>query len=483
METTKNIGIFIRVSTDIQARGESPEHHEKRASLYAESKGWIIKEVYHLEAVSGKSVMAHPEAQRMLKDIREGNITGIIFSKLARLARNTRELLDFADYFREYGADLISLQEAIDTSSPAGRLFFTIISAMAQWEREEIAERVSASVPIRAKLGKPLGGQAPFGYRWVNKELVVDEKEAPVRKLMYELFLKHKRKKTTARELNDLGYRTRNGSQFSATTVTRLLLDTTAKGQRIANYTSSKGSGKAWEYKPQEDWVVVPCPPIVSKKLWDECNLILKEQAKHKRVNTKKAQHLLSGLIHCDCGQKMYVYHSNKVYSCKACKIRIPLSDIDEIYHEQLKHFLLTEVSVDEYIKKTKDEIVEKETLLNSLTKQIKVNRAKMDNLVAMRLNGEFTKDNFIKHYRPLEAQTEQLEEQVPDLQSHIDVLKVHNTSSDTVLQEAKNLYEKWEQLDYEVKRNIVETITESITIGKEDIHIKLAHIPASHPT
>src|SRR3954451_13945759 len=90
----KAIGIWIRVSTEDQARGESPEHHERRARMYAEAKGWEVQTVYHLEGVSGKAVMAHPEARRMIEDVEARRISGLIFSKLARLARNTKELLD-----------------------------------------------------------------------------------------------------------------------------------------------------------------------------------------------------------------------------------------------------------------------------------------------------------------------------------------------------------------------------------------------------
>src|SRR2546421_13108188 len=100
--SSKLVGIWIRVSTEDQARGESPEHHERRARAYAEAKGWNVRELYNLAGVSGKAVMHHPEAQRMLKDIKSGHIEGLIFSKLARLARNTKELLEFADIFRQH---------------------------------------------------------------------------------------------------------------------------------------------------------------------------------------------------------------------------------------------------------------------------------------------------------------------------------------------------------------------------------------------
>src|SRR5579862_6243999 len=152
----KDVGIWIRVSTEDQARGDAPEVHLERARAYAAARGWAVKEVYDLAGVSGKAVMQHPEAKRMMRDVERGRISGLIFSKLARLSRNLREVQDFGDFFRDHGADLISLNEAIDTSTAGGRMFFNLLGVFGQWEREELSDRVNASFHTRAKMGKLL---------------------------------------------------------------------------------------------------------------------------------------------------------------------------------------------------------------------------------------------------------------------------------------------------------------------------------------
>lgn len=429
MESKKNIGIWIRVSTDMQVKDDSPEHHEQRARMYAEAKGWNVITVYRLEAMSGKSVMNYAETKRMLKDIHDGIISGLIFSKLARLTRNTKELLEFSDIFRGYNADLISLGESIDTSTPAGRMFYTMIAAMAQWEREEIAERVKASIPIRVKMGKPLSGSTPYGYTWVNKEFVIDPQTAPVRKLMYEIFLKTKRKKTTAKELNSLGYRTNTGKEFTNTTIGRLLRDPSAKGIRRANYTT--GDGTISILKPQSEWLEIPCPPLVSEEMWEACNKILDDQKFNRIPMSKKTVHLLAGFVMCACGNKMYVFNEAPVYKCKKCRRKIDVSDIDD-----------------------------KEGLLKQQHSELAKLKKRLAEMIDLRLDGELSKDRFKELYTPLEEQMQQIETQLPELEAEVDFLKIQYLSAGTVLQEAKDLYNNWDQLPFPERRSIVETIT-----------------------
>ncbi len=472
------VAIWIRVSTEDQAKGESPERHEARARLYAEAKGWNVVQVYHLEGVSGKSVTEHPECRKMLEDVRSGRIKALIFSKLARLARNTRELLDFADIFRDCNCDLISLQESIDTSTPAGRLFYTMIAAMAQWEREETVERVKASVVIRAKLGSPLGGPAPFGYHWKEKKLAPHPSEAPVRKLIYDLFLEHKRKKTVVRLLNDAGHRTRNGSRFTAKTVGRLLQDPTAKGIHRANYTTRDGKAKRWHLKDESHWVTTPVDPIVSTELWDQCNAILEQTTCGERRATKKAVQLFAGIAHCDCGEKMYVPVNSPKYVCRKCRNKIPVVDLEGFFADEIKAFSLSPEQINAHLCEADKTIAEKEELLRlQLADQRKL-QGEITNVYRLFQEGQIDSKGFGKFYQPLDERGKQLEQSIPKLQAEIDLAKVNGASAEEVVSEARNLADHWPQMDTAEKRTIVETITEKITIGKKDIAFSFYYLP-----
>ncbi len=475
-EDSKPVGIWIRVSTDDQARGESPEHHERRARSYAESKGWRGKELYHLEGVSGKSVIQHPEAQRMLKDVRNGQITGLIFSKLARLARNTKELLDLSDIFREHGADLISLQEAIDTGSPAGRLFFTVVAAMAQWEREEIAERVAASIPIRAKLGKPLGGAAPFGYQWKDKKLVPSPTEAPVRKLMCELFLETKRKLTTARILNERGYRTRRGDKFTVSTVDRLLRDPTAKGQRIMNYTRQEGT--TVKVKPESEWVYVDVEPIVSPELWTQVNQLLNEQRDKNKRPGRKVVHLFTGIVYCSCGGKMYVPSNSPKYICWQCRKKIPVDDLEAIYREQLKQYLLSTELVEEHLRDVDGVVKKQQGLLQALLAEKRKHENDIEKLYDLYLSGEIPKEGFGTKYQPLYDRLKELDSEIPRLQGELDFYTIQKISTEEISSEGAELYSRWPHLTPDEKRSLVENITDRITLEDGALSISLRYLP-----
>lgn len=479
MEFKKRVGIWIRVSTDMQVKDDSPENHIQRAKYYIQSRNWELVEIYRLDAVSGKSVINHPESQRMLKDLKEGRISALVFSKLARLARSTKELLEFAEIFRKEGADLVSLAEQIDTSSPAGRLFFTIVAAMAEWEREEISSRVAASVPIRARMGKPLGGQASFGYKWHNKTLVIDEKEAPIRKLIYEIFLECQRKKTTARHLNQMGYRTRNGSLFSDTTIERLIRDTTAKGLRIANYTKSLGEGRQWVQKEKSEWITISCPAIIDEELWDKCNSILDKQAEKNNGKGRKSDYLLAGFVKCECGTSMYVYSTAKKFTCKNCKNNLSVEYMDSVFHQVLKGYL-NDLTPQIYLEELQKQLKEKQNLLISSIKKRSQIKKRMDDLIPLRINGDLDSEHFATIYQPLVSQIKQLDVTIPELESQVNSKIYEISSSDSVVHEAKVLYKNWKSMEFSKKRAVIEVITEEITVRKDVINVSVSNLSLS---
>ena len=470
--SAKQIGIWLRVSTEDQVKGESLDVHEARARSYADSKGWTIAETYRLEAVSGKRVVDHPEARRMLADIKRSHVTGLIFSKLARLSRNNRELLDFAEVFQTHNADLISLAENIDTSSPAGRMFFNMLAAMANWEREEIVARVRASVPIRAAMGRPMGGQAQYGYKWEDKKFVIVTEEAAVRKLMYELFLELRRFRTVARVLNERGYRTRTGKLWAGSSIERLMRDPTAKGVKRYNYTQQIEEGRAWVHKPEADWVHHPCEPIVSDELWNSVNDMLTEKKLAGVRQSRTAKTLFGGLCHCQCGGKMYVPSNMKKYACdvQGCRRKIPIDTLEAIFQSELDTFAFAPETLDENKRRMSDALQATADLIEGHEQNIARLDSQIDNLLTLHQSGAIDQDGFAKRYKPLGDRNRELSAELPRLIEKRQKLSTNLNRQADVVAETQDVAQRYPNMAFADRRRLVETVVERVTVGDDEV-------------
>jgi len=476
----KNVGIWIRVSTEDQAKGDSPEHHEERARSYAKSRGWQVKEVYDLAGQSGKAVMENPEAKRMMKDVERGHITGLVFSKLARLSRNRRELENFSDFFNKHHADLISLTEAIDTSTAGGRMFFHLLGVFAQWEREEITERVNASVLTRAKLGKSINGSAPYGYQCKDRKLILIPEEAAIRKKAYELFLQHRRKGKVAKLLNAAGYRTRGGVLWHDSQVFRLLTDPSAKG--IYYFNRMRQLEKSWQTvpKPENEWGKVECPPIISEAKWNQVNQIIEDHTKSWKRPGPSPVHLFGSLAHCGCGEKMYVRAGSPKYVCRKCCNKIPIVDLEETFHREMKSFFAQPKRIANHLQDASRNLVEKSALLDTHKREIQKVRDEMHQTHQLYLQKQISGDGFHGLYAPAEERMKQLQAELPKLEAEVDFMRVNKLSADDILHEASSLYDKWPKMPVETKRKIAESLVEKIVIGEDVIDINFTSTPSS---
>ena len=479
VEEPRNVGIWIRVSTEEQAKGEAPELHLERAKMYANARGWTLVEVYDLAGQSGKAVMEHPEAKRMMADVKRGHIQALLFSKLARLSRNLREVQDFGDFFREHNADLVSLNESIDTSTAGGRMFFHLLAVFAQWEREEIVERVNASVITRAKLGMSINGRCPYGYQWVDKKLVPHPEEAPIRAKAYELFRQHRRKGTVAKLLNASGYRTREGALWRDMSVFRILMEPSAKGIYYFNRAKKHGDWKATA-KPESEWGQVVCEPIIPEALWNEVNQIQEEQGKVNRFPGRLPAHTFSNLAWCACGGKMYVRSDTPKYLCRKCNNKIPIADLEAIWQEELQVFFTAPEKIAAHLLQANQTLAEKEKLLASHTQAIQQVRDEMNRTHKLYLEGNITGQGFGEFYKPAEERLNQLQRELPKLQAEVDYLKVNTLSADAVIAEARQLYGRWPTLPTDEKRKIAESLCQRIQIGRGEIEITLTYLPTS---
>ena len=317
----KNCYIYTRVSTSMQVDGFSLDAQKEKLRKYAEFQEFLIAGEYSDEGKSGKSIEGRPQFQEMLNDIAESkdNVEYVLVFKLSRFGRNAADVLNSLQQMQDYGVNLICVEDGIDSSKDSGKLMISVLSAVAEIERENILVQTMEGRKQKAREGKWNGGFAPYGYKLVDGELKIAEDEAEVIRVIYDKFIHTTMgAATVAKYLNRQGYvkkKRQNGTldAFTAHFV-KIVLDNPIYCGKIAfgrrKTEKIQGSRNQYHVVKQDEYPVYEGihEGIISEEDW----LLAQEKRKKTGIKNEKIysvehQHLLSGILRCpQCGAALY---------------------------------------------------------------------------------------------------------------------------------------------------------------------------------
>lgn len=375
--------IYVRVSTEEQAReGYSISAQIQRLEDFARSQDWVIFDHYIDDGYSAKN-LNRPDMNRMIKDIREKKFDVVLVYRLDRMVRSVSDLHELLELFDSNNVKFKSATEMFDTTSAMGRFFITLVAAMAQWERENLAERVYMGMRRMVEESKRPGAMAPFGYDLVDGELVINEEEAKWVKKIFKGFL-YKGRTAIAAMLNDAGVKTKKGNYWNDSVVTFIVNNPVYCG--LIRWNHRKVSGR----KTNEEILVEGNhQPIISKELFDKVKLVQSERA--GRGYKGNSEYPFSGVLRCSrCGKVLIGAKRkrkngyNRFYRC-AGRTQFKICDLPMVSEEVLEELFLNHLPAPAQPvtlhQKTEDiEALEKE--------KIKINK-KIERIKELYLEGE----------------------------------------------------------------------------------------------
>lgn len=351
--------IYTRVSTSMQVEGYSLDGQKDRLRKYADYQDYQIVGEYCDEGKSGKNVEGRPEFQRMLRDIESGEsgVSFVLVFKLSRFGRNAADVLTSLQRMQDYGVNLICVEDGIDSSKDAGKLMISVLSAVAEIERENILVQTMEGRRQKAREGRWNGGFAPYGYKLENGELLIEPGEAEVVRVIFEKYTTSSMgTQKIAYWLNERGYKKiqRHNNKLEAFTGSFIvgIIDNPVYCGKIAygRRHNEKVPGTRNEYHivRTEDYMLVDGrhEAIVTEEQW--------RIAQGRRSNTNQRQpkthsleheHVFSAILKCPiCGSGMYGNVNRKKkgdgtyyrdYFYYACKHRLHVDGKRCDYHHQ----------------------------------------------------------------------------------------------------------------------------------------------------
>lgn len=510
----KKCYIYIRVSTSMQIDGYSLDAQREKLRRYAEFQEMEIVEEFSDEGKSGKSVEGRPEFQRMISKIErmEDNVSYVLVFKLSRFGRNAADVLSSLQVMQDYGVNLICVEDGIDSSKDSGKLMISVLSAVAEIERENILVQTMEGRKQKAREGKWNGGFAPYGYELVNGELKIAEDEAEVIRLIFDKYV-HTTMSINAITLylNQHGYkkkkRQNNTLDTFAVSFIKSVLDNPIYSGQLAfgRRKNEKVPGTRNQYRivKQDDYILTEGihEGIISQEDWEAAQKKRQMTAvKFAKKHSLEHEHILSGIVKCPiCGSGMYGNVNRKKkkdgtlykdYFYYACKHRSYLNGHRCDYHKQWGEDVVNNAVAEVITKLVKnpkfeeairDKIGSKidlsglEKELEGLEKQLRQLNGAKQRLGQQMDSLDIMDRHYDKKYEDMEARlyriyddVEKIENNMDEIKTRIFNVKQQKISGDSVYQFLlyfDKLYDKFTDLE---KKKFMSSFVERVDIYEQ---------------
>ena len=314
----RRVALVTRVSTDRQAMNPEGslktqlqrlhQHIEYKTAVCGED--WTEVRVYELRGISGKCSARSAEFQELFADIRSGRVNTVLCTALERVCRSVKDFLHFFEFLNDHGVEFVCLKQNYDTTTAQGKLFVTIMMALAEFEREQTAERTRDATAARSERGLWNGGRL-IGYDLDTEHkgyLIPNPDETAHVNFAFDTYLQCGSIAQTTGVLNRHGYRTKAytsrrgvchpGKEFILTSVQYLL--------KNAAYIGKKEINKRGNAHRLVDAV---WPAIVDEEKFGQVQRLMETNSRTNHNGSRPVRHayvLSNNLLHCGrCGSPM----------------------------------------------------------------------------------------------------------------------------------------------------------------------------------
>ena len=321
-EKTK-VYLYTRVSTAMQIDGYSLDAQKSRMKAFCEFNDYEIAGEYEDAGKSGKSIEGRTSFNNMMEDIKAGkdDVSFVLVFKLSRFGRNAADVLNSLQTMQDFGVNLICVEDGIDSSKEAGRLMISVLSAVAEIERENIRVQTMEGRMQKAREGRWNGGFAPYGYSLIGGKLEINEEEAVAIRTIFDQYVNTDMgangiaKYLENRGIHKLTRQNGKNPLFDAALIRRIIQNPVYCGKiAYGRRSTEKVHGTRNDYRQvyKDDYLLVDGlhEALISEEVWEQAQIKVAAQAKkYEKVNAPKGEkiHLLSGLVRCPvCGAGMY---------------------------------------------------------------------------------------------------------------------------------------------------------------------------------